>query len=230
MLVVAHRSCPRQEVENSRAGIRRAAVLGADFVEIDVRRTVDGVPVLLHDATPWRTSARVLFPIRWLPSAVVRRLPLRGSDERIPTLAGALAALPAGLGVAIDIKDARAAPATVSAVNDAGLTERVLLWSQHARAVTYCVEHAPTVEVALLRDTFTPADTDRYLADAVRLGARAVSVHWDVLTDELVADAHRRGLTVYSWAPTLDAHATKRGVAFDGVVTDWPEEARAIFA
>ncbi|MDH3707216.1 MAG: glycerophosphodiester phosphodiesterase, partial [Acidimicrobiia bacterium] len=43
--VIAHRTCPLDGPENSLAGIATARELGADLVEIDVRRTADGVPV-----------------------------------------------------------------------------------------------------------------------------------------------------------------------------------------
>ena len=49
-VIIAHRTSPRDAPENSLAGIRRSAELEADYVEIDVRLTRDGVPVMLHDA------------------------------------------------------------------------------------------------------------------------------------------------------------------------------------
>ncbi len=54
--IIAHRTCPRHATENSLEGIRKAAELGADGVEIDVQRTLDGVPILMHDKTLWRTA------------------------------------------------------------------------------------------------------------------------------------------------------------------------------
>jgi len=41
-LIIAHRACPQHAPENSIAGIRRAAELGADGTEGDVQRTLDG--------------------------------------------------------------------------------------------------------------------------------------------------------------------------------------------
>ena len=232
MLVIAHRTCPRHEAENSKAGIRRAAALGADAVELDVRLAAGGVPVLLHDPIPWRTTWLVApVPVRWLPAAVVTRLPQRRGRERVPSFAAALAALTplAPLRTAIDIKAADAAPATVEAVRTAGLFDRVLLWSQHARAVEHCVTAVPDVEVSLLRDTFTPSETRAYLDDAVRLGARGVSLHWDAVSATILDDAHARGLTVYSWCQWRDRQAEHRDLPLDGIVTDWPDEARAIY-
>lgn len=48
---VAHRGDPYRVRENTLASLRSALEQGADAVEIDVRLTRDGVPVLLHDST-----------------------------------------------------------------------------------------------------------------------------------------------------------------------------------
>ncbi|MDR1414224.1 MAG: glycerophosphodiester phosphodiesterase family protein [Odoribacteraceae bacterium] len=56
VLVVAHRGDWRNAPENSLAAVDRAIRLGVDMVEVDVRLTRDGVPVLMHDATIDRTT------------------------------------------------------------------------------------------------------------------------------------------------------------------------------
>jgi len=103
--IIAHRTCPRDAPENSLAGIRKAAELGADGVEIDVRRSLDGVAVLMHDWSPRRTTG-LPGPVRLYPSFLLRRVRLRGpGDGHVPTLAEALDALPEGLFMAVEIKD-----------------------------------------------------------------------------------------------------------------------------
>jgi len=49
-LVVGHRGVPLLHQENTLAGFRRAVALGIPAIELDVRLTADGVPVLFHDA------------------------------------------------------------------------------------------------------------------------------------------------------------------------------------
>jgi glycerophosphoryl diester phosphodiesterase len=56
-MVAAHRGFHILAPENTLASIRAAAMLGADFAEIDVRHTSDGVLVLMHDATVNRTTS-----------------------------------------------------------------------------------------------------------------------------------------------------------------------------
>ena len=47
--VIAHRGASKAEAENTLAAFRRAGAMGADAVELDVRRTRDGVLVVHHD-------------------------------------------------------------------------------------------------------------------------------------------------------------------------------------
>ena len=225
-LLIAHRTCPRHALENSLEGIREAAELGADGVEIDVQRTLDGVPVLMHDKTLWRTAG-LYWPARFLPYSLLRRLRLRGNSEPVPSLAEALAALPPGLKVAIDIKHASAAAATLAEVRRQRLQGRTLLWSMHPRAVRYTAREAPEIESSLLRDVRWAVRLRRFLDDAVRYGARGVSAHWLAITQDFVDHAHRRGLKVYSMSRDVESIASRLALGLDGIVTDWPQEARA---
>ena len=225
--IIAHRTCPLDAAENSIAGIRRAAELGADYVEVDVRRTRDGVPVLMHDPLLIRTAGSWL-PVRLASSRVLGRSRLRGNGEPVPTFAAALAALPDRLGMAVDIKHASAAAPTLDEVERQGKQDRVLLWSQHMSAATYLADHAVGVEVALLRDTFNERATEEFLDDAARIGVHAVSVHEGVLTEGLVDEARERGLGVYSWVRNPDQHEEKMATGLLGLITDYPLEAQRL--
>ncbi len=57
VLVSAHRADWRNQPENSIPAIESAIKMGADMVEIDVRRTLDGHLVICHDATIDRTTS-----------------------------------------------------------------------------------------------------------------------------------------------------------------------------
>jgi glycerophosphoryl diester phosphodiesterase len=61
----AHRGASGYAPENTLAAFGLAAELGAQAVELDVRRTLDGALVVLHDATLERTTdAAARFPDR----------------------------------------------------------------------------------------------------------------------------------------------------------------------
>ena len=98
MLRLAHRGDWRHAPENSIAALQAAvAVPGCDGLEFDVRVSGDGVPVLLHDETLERVQGR---PER------VDALPARALGELgVPTLADALAAVPHGAMLDVELKD-----------------------------------------------------------------------------------------------------------------------------
>jgi myo-inositol-1(or 4)-monophosphatase/deoxyribonuclease-2 len=226
-LVVAHRTCPLDERENSLEGIEFASRAGADVVEVDARRSRDGTAVLLHDPLLLRVQ-HVPLPVRWLREAQLARL-------RVPTLGQALEVAGAsGIRVAIDTKDRAAAEAVLDAVRQAGAADRVLLWSQHMPAVRTFVRALPDAQVGLLRDTFDPTGHERFLADAHAIGARAVSAHQDAATPKFIAAARERDIAVFTWFQRADKQTARLAELVDaglaGVVTDWPAQARDALA
>ena len=226
-IVIAHRTCPRDAPENSLAGIAIAAALEADVVEVDVRRSADGVPVLFHDRRLFRTTGRIGSVAGW-PVAELGRLRLRGGGT-VPTLAAALSRLGPTMRIAIDVKDPGAGPAVIEEVRAHRLEERVLFWSQHEEAVRACVDGAPELEVSLLRDTWTPDQLTAFLADAERFGARGISASWSQVSPGLAEACSSHGLSLYAWCKRERIQADKLAL-LSGVVTDWPVAARAAVA
>ncbi|MEE8273527.1 MAG: glycerophosphodiester phosphodiesterase [Alphaproteobacteria bacterium] len=54
--VISHRGAAAHAPENTLAGVRRAAALGASWVEFDVKLTADNCCILFHDDTLERTT------------------------------------------------------------------------------------------------------------------------------------------------------------------------------
>lgn len=107
ILVVAHRANGSSFPENSVSAILASPKIGADIVEIDVRKTSDGEFVLMHDYTLGRTTDGKGFVSNksW---EYIQGLHLKGPDgkittETVPSLEDALlAAKEAGVMVNID--------------------------------------------------------------------------------------------------------------------------------
>ena len=92
-IVIAHRGDTRHAPENSLASIRAAKQNGADFAEIDVRLTKDGIPVVFHDRRTGRLDAggrNVL--VNSMPLSALQRMIMqqRGMRYSVPTLRQAL--------------------------------------------------------------------------------------------------------------------------------------------
>ena len=78
--VIAHRGASGYEYENSRAAFRRALMLDADAIELDVHATSDGVLVVHHDP-----EIPGFGPIANLTRAEARQLRIR-NGETLPLL------------------------------------------------------------------------------------------------------------------------------------------------
>ena len=223
-LVIAHRACPKHAPENSLEGIARAARLGADAVEIDVRLTRDGLPILMHDRTLRRTTGNVA-PVWALAQNDIRRLRL-ANDERVPTFGLALDALPEGLRMAIHVKVARAVHPVLDEIRNQGAESRVWIWSQQPSVVRFTVDQHPEIESSLLRDTHTSWGRAAYFRAARLCGADGMSAAWNAVTPDFAAQVHDAGIRLYSWCRTKVVPVGTLAL-LDGVVTDWPDAVRA---
>ncbi|PSJ27849.1 glycerophosphodiester phosphodiesterase [Streptosporangium nondiastaticum] len=204
---VAHRGDPYRFRENTLPSIRSALEAGAGAVEVDVRLTRDGVPVLLHDATLERLwgLTRVLDS---LSADELRELTGGG----VPTLREALhlGAGYSGPRLFIDLPDASAAEAAVAEVHESGATGRVYYCGGAASMLAVRRADADA-ETALTWTTLMPPR--RALLTAV--APRWLNYRFGLVSPELVARNHSDGLLVSAW--TADTRFTMRRLLASGV-------------
>ncbi|RYY52062.1 MAG: glycerophosphodiester phosphodiesterase family protein, partial [Chitinophagaceae bacterium] len=84
VMVAAHRSDWRNAPENSIPALRNAIAMGADIAELDLKRTKDGVLIIMHDKTIDRTTAGKGKPEDYT-YAEIRNLRLRNGLGRVTT-------------------------------------------------------------------------------------------------------------------------------------------------
>ncbi|MEX0921512.1 MAG: glycerophosphodiester phosphodiesterase [Tistlia sp.] len=110
--VIGHRGAASHAPENTLAGLRKAAELGAPWVEFDVRLTADKVAILHHDDSLKRTAGRnrAAAAMRYAEIAELEAGAWFGESfrgEAIPSLTASIALLgELGLGANIEIKPA----------------------------------------------------------------------------------------------------------------------------
>lgn len=220
MLVLAHRGMSTTHRENTLAAFAGARDVGADGVELDVRRTGDGALVVHHDPTLDDGE----------PLAALRASELPGW---LPTLEAALEEC-RGLVVDAEVKNlvteagfdpgeaaARQAAALVARMGMAG---SAFVSSFSMVAIDAAREAEPSVRTAWL--TLAAYDQADAVALAAARGHAAVQPRHEAVTPELVAAAHGRGLAVHAW--TVDDPARIRYVAAcgaDAVITNRPDVA-----
>ncbi|MEA3056959.1 MAG: glycerophosphoryl diester phosphodiesterase [Actinomycetota bacterium] len=213
--IFAHRGASHAEPENTVAAFVRARELGADGVELDVRRHESGTLAIAHD------------PVLGAPLA-----------PSVPDLATALDAC-AGMRVNIEIKNY---PGDPDFDDTESLAERVveLLHGRDGGDDVFvssfgmpCIDRVraldPSIETAFL--VMHAPDDDvigRIIHRTVRHGHGGVNPHHAGMTPHLVELAHAAGLTVNTW--TVDDPARIRELAswgVDCIITNVPDVARA---
>ncbi|MFE7354708.1 glycerophosphodiester phosphodiesterase [Streptomyces sp. NPDC057543] len=219
---VAHRGDPYRVRENTLPSIRSALAQGADAVEIDVRVTRDGVPVLLHDATLDRLWGHDLRLDR------LTHQELSGlTGGGVPTLREALLAAGAHR-VMIDLPGCTdgSVRKTIGVVRECGAGERVY-YCAGSEAMLRVRAADPSAEIALTWTTLAPPRAT--LLDAVR--PRWLNYRFGLVDRELTDRLHRDGLLVSAW--TADTRRTMRRLVrhrVDSITTNRVDTLRSILA
>ncbi|WP_329569838.1 glycerophosphodiester phosphodiesterase [Streptomyces sp. NBC_01361] len=209
---VAHRGDPYRVRENTLASLRSALEQGADAVEIDVRLTRDGVPVLLHDSTLKRLWDHDR-PLSALSYDEVRGVTAGG----VPTLEQALEVL-AEPRVMVDLPgaDVRTVRTVVGVIRDCGADERAY-YCAGAETMLAVRRADPAAEIALTWTTLAPPRPG--VLEAVR--PAWLNYRFPLVSRELAAHVHRQGLLVSAWTPdTKSAMRRLLGLGIDSITTN----------
>ncbi len=204
-LRLAHRGDWRHAPENSLAAMQAAlAIPGCDGLEFDVRRSSDGVPVLLHDPTLERVQGR---PER-VDALTADTLEALG----IPTLADVLLGVGRRAFLDVELKGEhdRSVVEVLASGRGAELRHAVVSSFQTA-TLERIAGLAPMWPRWLNSETFDAS----VVAAALELECRGISVRWEALDRRTVAIAHAAGLEVCAW--TVRRRATFDRLANLGV-------------
>lgn len=215
------------------ASFRRAVELGATFVETDLRLSHDAQFVAMHDATLDRTSnGRGL--VRDFTLAQLRELDAGSwygpefAGEKIPTLEEILAfAREADVVFYLEIK------------HEAG-------WGVHhgvAGALRGANEAARTVVISfdpsmlanlrrldtgLLMGFLFENPLENVVEKAQQIGVRQICPRADLVTRQLLSEAHEAGLQVATWTVNEPAQMDALiAMGVNGIMSDYPDRLRA---
>lgn len=217
--VIGHRGAAAYAPENTLASFREARRRGATWVEIDVKLTADGVPIVMHDDSLKRTMGI---------DRLVARTPRAELPAAVPTFEEAIACFAElGLGCNVEIKPcegreaetARATVATLGRCWPAALPPPLLSSFKDASLATARAA-APDIARALLLDEVR----DDWRARAEAVGAAGINTNGKRLTAPRAVDIRKAGytLSVYTINDGDVARALV-GMGVDCVITDAPD-------
>ncbi len=235
-MVIAHRG-GEGRVENTLEAVLSAAEQGADYAEIDVQLTSDGVPVLFHDSSLWRMAGRGegIGDLTW---EQVQEIPLEdsqypGMTARIASLEEVLEALrevPGGMGLLIELKPAAfgseaLSNAVIELVERTGFGERAMFMSLDYLCLLPIMERHPEWWTGYCAYSVA-GDID----DAVwRYQVDFLAVEEALVSNRLAVQAGELDLPVYVWS-VYDSEKMMQylEMGISGIITDYPAEAVSV--
>lgn len=233
MWVVAHRGASGYAPENTMAAFRRAAEMGAGFIETDMHLTRDAHVVAIHDSTLDRTTnghgpvqLRKLEEVRALDAGAWfgSRENESFAGERVPTLEEILTfARDRDVCFFLEIKSDAGwgvEHAVVATLRDFAEAARVVILSFDPSTL----EAVRRLNEMMMTGYLCEHPSNDLVKRAVMYGARQLAPRGDLITPDLVNTAHRAGLQVVTWTinePEQMRRLIAAGV--DGIMTDYPD-------
>jgi glycerophosphoryl diester phosphodiesterase len=217
-LIVGHRGNPEAAPENTIASILSAFAVGADFAEVDVRVSRDGVPVIFHDETLERTTNgrgaladHTLAQLKALDAGAWKGAAFAG--ERIPTLVEALQAAHGKGRLFLDVPVPGLGAILANALHATGVSPR------DAIVATWDADQRRDIAAHLPGATIVHSEGAPPVGDGGFIAAqRAGGVHdFDVgnWSPPFVREAHAAGFRV--WAYTINDAQAMRALVRNGI-------------
>jgi glycerophosphoryl diester phosphodiesterase len=210
--VIAHRGNSAVLPENTMAAFRSAVLVGAHMIELDVRLSREGEPVVTHDEDVSRTTTAT-GPVSSFHVEQLRKLGIPSLEEVL--------ALP--IAVNIEVKAEAAIPGILELVH--GRAD-VLVSSFDLESLEFLRHLAPELHLAFLSGE---SDCDAVLSRAIHAGVYAFNPPASAVTPALVSACQDAGLHIMPFTVN-DATEARRlfdwGV--DAIFTDNPASMLAI--
>ncbi len=240
-LVIAHRGASSCTPENTMIAFRTAINLGADGIEVDVKFSRDGVPVIHHDMTVDRTTNGT-GKVKDLTLSELKLLDAGSSfspefsGEQVPTLGELLEFARDGILLNLELTNYSTPldqlPHTViEMIEKAGLVESILISSFNPMNLIKVKRAKPNMRIALLVGGIIPSWAQGPIRKIVPY--HDLNPHHTLIDETMVRTIHQTGGRVYAWTVNqYDRILTLLEMGVDGIITDDVEvglNARAVY-
>lgn len=223
-LKIGHRGAGAYETENTLESFKKAIVLGANAVELDVRQSADEELVISHDdnlkkvfGKDLRVSMAVLEELKNLTAG------------RVPTLEEALLFLDRKVDkILVELKETGYERKVLDLIVKNNLGNRVIVVSFHEEGLARMRDLDSEVETGLIYSKFK-FRSGIQLQTAIKLNARYLVPLYRLVHTRDIERAHENNLKVIVWTINTKEEAREyiaKGV--DGIATDRPDIFRDI--
>lgn len=222
-LLVGHRGAPVYEPENTCRSFFKAIECGATAIEFDVRRTVDGIPVVIHDEGLERLVGEKKR-VSEISFSELYKYKVKGK-ARVPTLNEVLALAKDRVALDIEIKTLGVEEDVVDSVDEFELHDSVLITSFLPGVLKMVKNIDDSLRLGILVDEWD----DEYLDIASELEVHAILPKHDGLTRELIEKIKSAGYSIVTWTVNDPDRAWELlSMGVDGIITDDPCKLREV--
>ena len=227
--ITGHRGSKVRAPENTLSALRQAIAEGADYAEIDVQTTADGVVVLLHDAD-LRRVASVSRRLRDINYHELKDIDVGSwfatefSSERIPTLQEVIDVARGRIKLNIELKFTWPDPTLTQKVGNIirqnGFSSDCVVSSLNFQSLTEIKRLFPELTTGFI--------VFKVAGNLSRMEADFLSINAARASPRLVRQLHRQGRAVHVWTVNdLNNVISMIEVGVDNIITDNPADVRS---
>lgn len=215
--IVGHRGAGGYACENTLESFQAAISAACDRVEMDVRLTKDGEPVVIHDEDISRLTNghglvvdHTLLELKSLHCA---------NGETIPTLKEVIDLCKGNIDLMIELKVMGAASKVHDLIAQHGLTEHTVVLSFSLAALREIKSFNPNIATGFLFEEY-----DARVWETIRNSAiEYICPKGKIVTQEMVHKAHSQGIKIYAYHVDEKKLGEKLiAFAVDEIGTDFP--------
>jgi glycerophosphoryl diester phosphodiesterase len=222
--VTAHRGSSKDAPENTLSAVHLAIEDGADFAEIDVQETADGVIVLLHD-TDFMRVAGVNKKIWELSYAEIKTLDAGSwfssefQHEHVPTLTEILKLARGEIKLNIELKfnghEKQLVEKVVKIIQDNNFKSQCVISSLNFEGLKKVRALDPELKIGYI--------IAKAIGNMFRVDTDFLSLNSGMVTADVVAGARKRKIEVHAWTiNTADNMSYFINLGVDNIITDYP--------
>ncbi|MBT4775542.1 MAG: T9SS type A sorting domain-containing protein [Crocinitomicaceae bacterium] len=225
-LIIAHRGASGIAPQNTLAAFQLAIDIGADYLELDVRKSSDDSLMVIHDATvnattngsgfvnsKTYTELRALDAGSWFSSAYI--------GEQIPTLFEVLLlAKINGSKVCVEMKDSGIESEVISMIQSLNMVNEIIVFSFVLSELQTIKVLEPSIKICFLDASISQTE----ITDLVAIGGEYVGCG-NIPTLDDVEFARNLNVGYFAWTVNDPVDMQKlMSKGFDGIITDDPQE------
>lgn len=228
--IIAHRGFSDIAPENTLIAFQKAIEIGADYFELDVHQTKDGILVVIHDKTINRTSSNNktgkinnlnFSELHSVRVGLSSKFGEEYNNEKIPTLKEALELAKGNIKVCVELKADKIENQVAELLNELDMIDQVIVFAFNDKSLVNIKKLNPEIKTLFLK-SYANIKTLDFVKE---INANAIGVGYDTkITKEFISYAHKNNIEVFKWTVNKEQEMKELiDLQIDGIITNKPD-------